>query len=74
MKITVRLFAFFRDGRFIEEVREYPDKTTVTGVVDDLGIDIKAVGVTMVASRHCALDAELKDGDQLGIFPMIGGG
>jgi sulfur-carrier protein len=74
MKITVRLFAFFRDGRFIEEVREYPEKTTVTDVIRDLGIDINAVGVTMIASRHCALDTELTDGDHLGIFPMIGGG
>ena len=74
MKITVRLFAFFRDGRFIKEVREYPENTTVAGVITDLDIDMNAVGVTMIASRHCALDAELKDGDQLGIFPMIGGG
>jgi molybdopterin synthase sulfur carrier subunit len=74
MKITVRLFAFFREGRFIEEERDYPDGTTVTGVIHALGIDIQAVGVTMIASRHCPLDAELKEGDQLGIFPMIGGG
>lgn len=74
MKITVRLFAFFRDGRFIEDVREYPDKTTVTQVIEGLGIDVNAVGVTMIASRHCALDTELQDGDQLGIFPLIGGG
>ena len=74
MKITVRLFAFFREGRFVEEVREYPEKTTVTGIINDLDIDINAVGVTMIASRHCSLDTQLKDGDQLGIFPMIGGG
>ena len=74
MKITVRLFAFFRDGRFIEEVREYPEKTTVSGIINDLNINIEEVGVTMIASRHCSLDAQLKDGDQLGVFPMIGGG
>ena len=74
MKVTVRLFAFFRDGRFIEEVREYPENTTVTEVITNLGIDINAVGVTMISSRHCPLDAVLKEGDQLGIFPMIGGG
>ncbi len=74
MKITVRLFAFFRDGRFIEDEREYPDKTTVTQVIEGLGIDVNAVGVTMIASRHCSLDAELQDGDSLGIFPLIGGG
>ena len=74
MKITVRLFAFFREGRFIEEVREYPEKTTVTEVINDLDINIDAVGVTMISFRQCALDTELKEGDQLGIFPMIGGG
>ncbi len=74
MKITVRLFAFFREGRFVEEIREYPEKTTVTQVIKDLGINIDAVGVTMLCFRQCALDTELKEGDQLGIFPMIGGG
>jgi sulfur-carrier protein len=74
MKITVRLFAFFREGRFVEEVREYPEKTTVTEVITDLGINIDVVGVTMLCFRQCALDTELKEGDQLGIFPMIGGG
>lgn len=74
MKITVRLFAFFREGRFVEEVREYPEKTTVTEVINDLGINIDAVGVTMLCFRQCALDTELKEGDELGIFPMIGGG
>ncbi len=74
MNITVRLFAFFREGRFVEEVRVYPEKTTVTGVINDLGINIDAVGVTMICFRQCALDTELREGDQLGIFPMIGGG
>jgi molybdopterin converting factor small subunit len=74
MKVTVKLFAFFREGRFIEEEREYPEKTTVAEVIDDLGIEINAVGVTMISSRHCALDTALQEGDQLGIFPLIGGG
>ncbi len=74
MKITVRLFAFFREGRFVEEIRDYPEKTTVAQVINDLGINIDAVGVTMLCFRQCALDTELKEGDQLGIFPMIGGG
>ena len=74
MKITVSLFAFFREGRFIEEVREYPEETKVSEVIYDLGIDIEAVGVTMISSRHCTLDTVLHDGDRLGIFPLIGGG
>jgi sulfur-carrier protein len=74
MNITIRLFAFFREGRFVEEIREYPEKTTVNEVINDLDINIDAVGVTMICFRQCALDTELQEGDQLGIFPMIGGG
>ncbi|MCB2181604.1 MAG: MoaD/ThiS family protein [Desulfobulbaceae bacterium] len=74
MKITVKLFAFFRQDRFKEEERRYPDTTTVTDVIQGLGIAVDEVGVTMINSRHCALDSSLKAGDVLAIFPVIGGG
>ncbi len=74
MKVTVKLFAYFRDNRFTEEVHEYPDTTTVSEVIGALGINIDEVGVTMINSRHCLLDTQLKEQDSLGIFPMIGGG
>ena len=74
MRFTVKLFAYFRDNRFRAEVREYPEGTTVEEVIRSLGIDREEVGVTMINSRHCSLDQVPAEGDQLAIFPAIGGG
>ncbi len=74
MKVTIKLFAYFRDNRFIEKVEEYPDSTTVEDVIKSLGINLDEVGVTMINSRHCLLSTQLQEDDQVGIFPMIGGG
>lgn len=74
MQVRIKLFAFFREGRFKEESRELPDKTTVRQVVADLGIDEEEVGVLMINSRHCQFDTVIGDGDILAIFPVIGGG
>ncbi len=74
MIIKVKLFAYFRDNRFIKENREYPDQTTVDLVIESLGINADEVGVTLLNGRHCKLDTELMENDSLGIFPMIGGG
>lgn len=74
MNVKVKLFATLRDGRFEEEVREYPSEITVRLVLKDLGISEYEVKVVFVNSRHAKLDQELCDGDVLGVFPPIGGG
>lgn len=74
MQLTVKLFAYFRDNRFVAEERNYREKITVADIIADLGIDEKEVGVTMINSKHCRLDARPKQGDILAIFPVIGGG
>ncbi|WP_461208229.1 MoaD/ThiS family protein [Desulfocurvus sp. DL9XJH121] len=74
MQCTVKLFAYFRDGRFKGRVMEFPEGTTVETVVDTLGLPRDELGVTMINSRHCRLDQVLAEGDRLAIFPAIGGG
>jgi molybdopterin converting factor small subunit len=74
MKITVKLFAYFRDNRFVAEVRKYPESTKVIDVINDLDIDSDEIGITMINSRHCKFETVLSDGDILAIFPVIGGG
>lgn len=74
MQLTVKLFASFRDGRFKQQVMEFPDGTTVEDIIRSLVIDQKDVGVTMINSRHCAQDQVAGEGDILAIFPTIGGG
>jgi sulfur carrier protein ThiS len=74
MRLTVKLFAFFRDNRFKEKIADYPEGTTVEDIIRSLGIKPDEVGVTMINSRHCSLQQVLAEGAQLAIFPVIGGG
>lgn len=74
MKITVKLFAYFRDDRFTIKEQIVTKKTTVGNIVDSLKIDREEVGVLMLNSRHTDFDNSLQEGDILAIFPVVGGG
>ena len=74
MKLTVKLFANFRDGRFKEEPREYPDGTTMGVIADGLGIPRAEVGALFVNGRHGEFDQPAAPGDVVSIFPKVGGG
>jgi len=74
MQLTVKLFAYFRDNRFKEKLADYPEGTTVEEIIRSLGIPLDEVGVTMINSRHCELQQVPAAGDQLAVFPNIGGG
>lgn len=74
MKITVKLFATFRTGRFSVEERDCPAGTTVASIVKELGLPEEDLGIILVNSRHTGLDRILADGDTLALFPLLGGG
>lgn len=74
MRITVKLFASFRTGRFSVEEREYPDGTTIGQVADAIALPREEIGIMMVNSRHSKLDRVLNEKDILAIFPLLGGG
>ena len=74
MKLTVKLFAHFRDNRFVSEVQEYPDGITIGEIVDRLDIDRDDIGITMINSKHCGFSDAPAEDDTLAIFPLVGGG
>ena len=74
MKVTIKLFAFFRDSRFKVEDWDLKTGTTVGSVIDSLHIDREEVGVAMINSRHTTFDTRLRENDILAVFPVIGGG
>lgn len=74
MKITVKLFAYFRDNRFIIEEWDIKQGTTVGSIVDSLDIDREEVGVLMMNYKHTQFEVEPQEGDILAIFPVVGGG
>jgi molybdopterin synthase sulfur carrier subunit len=74
MNVTLKLFATFRTGRFTIETREYVQGKTVRGVIEDLSLPEDDIGATLINGIHVEEDCELKDGDTLSIFPLVGGG
>jgi molybdopterin converting factor small subunit len=74
VNITVKLFASFRTGRFDVKTTDYPAGATVADVVDGLGLKRAEVGIILINSRHAELDRLLAEGDNLALFPLLGGG
>lgn len=74
MKVRVRLFGAFRQGRFRDKVLDLEAGITPSGVMEILGIDAGKAGIIMVNSRHASLDRVLSEGDILAVFPAVGGG
>ena len=74
MTVTVKLFATFREGRFKEEKRNYPEKTTIGHIIEQLELPEDQLGAILLNARHVEKDLILHDGDTLSIFPLVGGG
>lgn len=74
MRITVKLFASFRAGRFIRDSRDCADGTRVADIATGLGIALSEIGIIMVNGRHADADDMLADGATLSLFPLLGGG
>ena len=74
MKVTVKLFAVLRTGRFDIETRKYSPGTRISQIIDELNIPRGQVAIIFVNNRHAGPDRQLHDGDVVAFFPPIGGG
>ena len=74
MQITVKLFANFRDGRFVSADREYPSGTRIADVVRELKIAEAEIGIIIVDNRHAEIEYTFSGGENLALFPLLGGG
>lgn len=76
MKITVKLFAFLRQGRFPIKEMDFPEGTTVGNVLEHLSItrEEMAIGIIFVNGLHGNFDDVLQSGDTLALFPPAAGG
>ena len=72
--IEVRLFATFREGRQKIYQMEAEQLHKASDVLDILQIPYEEVAIYLINGMHSALDAPIKDGDILAIFPPVGGG
>lgn len=74
MKINIKLYATFREGRFAAETMEFPDGATVLDVAKKLQIEPEEISIAMINGTSSELDTVLKEGDTLVLFPPVGGG
>jgi molybdopterin converting factor small subunit len=79
VQVQVKLFATLR--RFAPDVPpgkvcavDLPDGATLQDLVNRLGIPSEETKVAFVNGRAQEMDFVLKPGDEVGIFPPIGGG
>ena len=72
--LEVRCFATLSKYTPVGGKLEYRPNITVKDLLKELNIDKREVKVVFVNGVHASLDAPLRDGDRVGIFPAIGGG
>ena len=75
MRILVKLFAQYREGRFKAEYKEYPEEATPQIIIDALHLEeVSPLGVLMVNGKHVEASYPLQEGDSIALFPKVGGG
>lgn len=74
IRVEVRLFASFRQGRKKTQIMEVNEGTTISDIIKALNIDEDEVAIMLLNGRDGPSNRELKDGDVVSIFPPIGGG
>ncbi len=79
MKIYVRLFATLR--QYIPNAKggatlsfELPESATLHHLIEKLNLPVEEVKLCYVNGRYQELNYTLQEGDEIGIFPPIGGG
>lgn len=74
MKVEVRLFAYFREGRDKKQLLDLKESATIREVLNIIKIKEDEVSILLLNGRDGSADRELKDGDILALFPPVGGG
>jgi len=78
-KVEVRLYAglrrYYPDGQSGDALTmEFGDQAKLGDIIDRLKIPRQEVSVLMVNGKWEKEDYPLKEGDRVGLFPLIGGG
>jgi molybdopterin converting factor small subunit len=74
MKLTVKLFASFRERRFEVAEVDRPEGSTLGELLDALAIPRAELGILLLRGRHAELTDRPGAGDTVSIFPKVGGG
>ena len=73
MKIEIRLFATFREGRG-RKVYIDMDMPTPRKLLSEIDISEEEVAILLVNGHDATFDQDIVSGDYLSVFPPVGGG
>lgn len=74
MRVTVKLFADLRKGRFEEKVFDIDNSADLDYLMNMISVKREEVSIVLVNGRHAEWDTVISDGDTVAIFPPTGGG
>lgn len=74
MEVEVRLFATFRNGRWVSKKLNFDEAVDIRYILDELQIKEEELGIALINGKYSEVDSILKEGDVLALFPPIGGG
>ena len=74
MKVTVKLFASLREGRFDVASLEVRDGGTIADAIAAAELRPGEATVIFKNARHAEPGEALAEGDSLSFFPPVGGG
>lgn len=74
LKIEVRLFAYFREGRDKKLFLEFQEAVTPKDILNRIKIGLNEVSILLINGRDGSPDSKLCDNDILSLFPPVGGG
>ena len=74
MQVEVGLFARLRLGRFHQRPFELAENASLRDLLRLADIAEEEVAIFLVNGQHSKLDGTLTDGDQVSLFPAMGGG
>lgn len=74
MQVRVKCFATLGDHTPPGGVVDLPEGATISLLLPCLNLDPADIKLVFVNSRNSGLDTVLAEDDQVGIFPVVGGG
>ncbi|MBU3181110.1 MoaD/ThiS family protein [Clostridium psychrophilum] len=74
MKVLVKVFATFREGRQKIQTLELEEGSTPKDIFKILGIEESEIAIMLRNGRDRENDIKLADGDTISLFPPVGGG
>jgi len=74
MNVKVKLFATLRPGRFDVSDLELDEGASISELLNLLKIEEKEAAIIFINGIHADKTSIIKPGDEVAIFPPVGGG